>query len=112
MGRHATAGEAGAPAPGRHGLWWERTALAVVAAATIAGVLRWAGLTWLSSILAAGAVAVVVVIAALVAATVPPPHPHAHALERRRSSSPGASTSPPPRREPPAPDPRSWPGGP
>ena len=111
MGRHATAGQAGVPAPGRHGLWWERAALAVVAAATIAGVLRWAGLTWLSSILAAGAVAVVVLVAALVAATVPPPHPHAHALEHRRSS-PEPATSPPPRPEPPAPDPRSWPGGP
>ncbi|HUX72218.1 MAG TPA: hypothetical protein VMV41_17025 [Cellulomonadaceae bacterium] len=111
MGRHATAGEAGASAPGRHGLWWERAALAVVAAATIAGVLRWAGLTWLSAILAAGAVAVVVVLAALVAATVPPPHPHAHALEHHRSAA-GPLPSSPPRREPPAPDPRSWPGGP
>lgn len=112
MGRHATAGQSGPPAPGRHGLWWERAALAVVAAATITGVLRWADQPWLTSLLVAGGVAVAVVVAALVAATVPPPHPHAHTLERGHATAPAPRPTSAPHREPPPPDPRSWPGGP
>jgi hypothetical protein len=123
MGRHGSPDVTGGPAGAdRLRTWAERAALAALASLTIVGVLRWAGAEWRTCLMMGGAVFVVVLVAALVAATVPPPVSTQSRSEsdgpptRNAPSQPARSPRPArpaaPHEEPPAPDPRTWPGGP